>query len=50
MSAATAVFGLVLVLLLSPTEGTAAFGWLLVALGALGVALQFLLPGRGQRR
>ena len=50
MSAGTLVLGLLLVLVLTPSETTLAFGWMLVVLGAVGVALRFMLPTPQQRR
>jgi hypothetical protein len=48
--AGTAVLGLLLALVLDASPATAALGWTLAALGAIGVALAIALPMRGRRR
>jgi hypothetical protein len=49
MSVATAVAGLVLALGLARDGDTAAFGWVLAALGALGAVASLLIPQPGGR-
>jgi hypothetical protein len=49
MSVATAVAGALLALVLAPGTETAALGWVLAALGALGTVTTLLLPQPGRR-
>jgi hypothetical protein len=46
----TTVLGLLLAVVLDASPATAALGWTLAALGAVGVALAIALPMRGKRR
>lgn len=48
MSLGTAVLGLLLVLLAGPSE-LGLFGWVFLALGALGVVLWFVMPVNARR-
>ena len=49
MSAATAVAGVLMALVLAPGTGTAALGWVIAALGAIGTVTTLLLPQPGRR-
>jgi hypothetical protein len=49
MSVATAVAGALLALVLAPGTETAALGWVLAALGAIGTVTTLLLPQPGRR-
>jgi hypothetical protein len=49
MSAATAVAGVLMALVLAPGTETAALGWVIAALGAIGTVTTLLLPQPGRR-